>query len=69
MPLILQTSLETFEFLHRLADGRKATIRMERDILIKLLVDHSALCRTCKDHGIKIAEPVPPRRTRVKLKV
>ena len=63
----LLTPLPTFEKLHRLADGRKATVSLERDTLIQLLVDHSVLVTACKGAGIKIIEP-KPKRVRPRLK-
>lgn len=65
--LRLLTPLSSFEKLHKLADGRKAAVSLERDILTHLLVDHSVLVAACQGAGIKVIEP-SPKRERPKLK-
>lgn len=58
----LLTLLTEFERLHRLANDHKRTVSLDCDTLTHLLVDHSALVTACKAAGIKIIEPVPPRK-------
>ncbi len=57
----LLTPLSTFEGLHRLANGRKATVSVDCGILTQLLVDHSVLVAACQAAGIKVNEPTPKR--------
>lgn len=63
----LLTAQATFERLHQQADGRGATVSVERDTLTHLLIDHSALVKACKGAGITICEPAT-RRERPKLR-
>lgn len=62
----LLTPLSDFEALHKLADGRKATVSVEREVLARLLVDHSVLVNACKGAMVKVIEPAP-RRARPSL--
>lgn len=65
--ITLLTAQNSFEALHKLADGRKVVVSVDRDILTHLLVDHTVLVTACKAAGIKVIEPTP-RRDRPKLK-
>lgn len=58
----LLTLLTDFERLHLLANTHARAVRVDCDTLTQLLVDHSALVTACKAAGIKIIEPVPPRK-------
>lgn len=55
------TPLDTFEELHKLADGRKAVVSVDREVLSRLLIDHSVLVNACKGAMIKVIEPAPKR--------
>jgi hypothetical protein len=39
------TTQDAFESLHRTADGRKAKVVVDRELLSKLLIDHSVMLR------------------------
>lgn len=61
----VQLTLSTTEFerLHELADGRKSTIKVDRDSLAKLLLDHGrALSALSESSSFKVEEPVEIRR-------
>lgn len=63
----LQLTTDQFHQLHKLADGRRASVPVDRELLTKLLVDHSAVLRSLHESGIKLSEPLPARqRTRLK---
>lgn len=65
--ITLLTAQTSFEALHKLADGRRAVVSVDRDTLTHLLTDHSILVTACQGAGIKVIEPAP-RRERPKLK-
>jgi len=58
----LLTAQSSFESLHRLADGRKAVVSVDRDLLLHLLIDHTVLVQAVKNSGLKIVEPKPLRQ-------
>ncbi len=59
----LTTPHDEFETLHRLADGRASTVRVDREALLHLLVDHSIMVRALRGSStFKVTEPAPPRR-------
>ncbi len=65
------TPIATFERLHKLADGKGVMVSLERDVLTRLLIDHSVLVTACKGAAIKVIEPEPepaPKRQRANLK-
>lgn len=59
----LLTPLDVFERFHKLADGRRRTVELDRDQLSQLLVDHSTLIAALKSRGVAVLDP-PPTRTR-----
>ena len=42
-PLDLLTSVDDFHDLHLIADARKATVKVDRQKLLNLLIDHTCL--------------------------
>lgn len=63
----LLTNQDTYERLHRLANSRAATVKMDRDALSQLLIDHAVLVRTLRNKGGRVIEPASaPLRRRVK---
>ncbi len=69
MPQVtLVTGIQALDRLHELADKRGKPKADDRSLLFGLLVDHAALCRTCKEHGIKVIEPSPSRGPRARLR-
>ena len=62
MAMELLTSLETYEALHMLADGRKAVVKVERQALLNLLLDHWQMLTELKKHGVQTSAPPPKRR-------
>jgi hypothetical protein len=58
MELRLNTSLETLDMLHKLADKKGNSIEVDSSVLKLLLIDHSNLVRTLKEKStVKIVEP------------
>lgn len=71
--LALLTPLTVLEKLHELADGRARVVKVDREVLGKLLVDCNALARAYRDLGCVLHEPLPTvapqgKRLRAKLK-
>lgn len=66
--LELLTSVDTFHDLHIIADSRKAVIKVDRQALHSLLLDHTCMLNELQRHGVKASCPPPPRR-RERLKV
>jgi hypothetical protein len=66
MPITLLTLHSDFEALHDLADGRRHTVKIDRDVLYRLLIDHSALINMVRTHGQKVIEPpeAPKRQSK-----
>lgn len=59
----LLTGQETFERLHKLADGKKAHVSVDRDELRRLLIDHSTMLRSLHvASGYRVIEPAPRRQ-------
>ena len=63
--LELLTSLEDFDALHLIADGRRAVVRVDRQALLNLLLDHSSLLNVVPS-GTQITSP-PPKVRRVEI--
>ena len=62
----LYTSNSMIEGLYALADGKKATVKVNRDYLLKLLMDHSQMVKhLTTDTSYKVIEP-GPKRVRLK---
>ena len=67
MIIELLTSLETFDALHILADGKDGKVRVEKEALRKLLIDHSEMINGLKKSGVMVrAEPPVIRRETIK---
>lgn len=65
--LELLTSVDTFHDLHIIADSRKAAVRVDRQALHGLLLDHTCLLNELQRHGVRATCPPPPRkRERIK---
>jgi hypothetical protein len=62
----LVTPHETYAALCAVADGRKATVRVDREALSKLLVDHAAMSRALRDLN-RLTEPVAQIKGRTRL--
>lgn len=60
-PLELLTSVDDFHDLHLIADGRKATVKVDRVKLLNLLIDHTCLLNALPADRQPRA-PAPPRR-------
>lgn len=59
----LMTSLDTYHDLHVLADtGRKTTLKVERQQLLGLLLDHSAMINELQKRGVKCRDPELPNK-------
>ena len=69
MPVTLLTTKDDFETLHDLVDGLKRTVKIDRDVLGRLLVDHTKLINMCRTHALKVIEPEPPTPKRVRTKL
>jgi hypothetical protein len=63
----LLTTTEVFDRLHRLSDGRKAKVAIDRDELRQVLVDYSVMLACLhRASGFRVVEP-KPRRERPRL--
>lgn len=65
--LDLLTSLEAFDDLHAICDSNKAVVKVDRQKLHNLLLDHSEMINGCKRAGITCRDPDPPAKRRVRL--
>ena len=64
MKVDLHTTDDGFETLHEIAGSRKATVRVDRQALLHLLMDHTSMVNALQLSGCKIHTP----RERVRLK-
>lgn len=63
----LLTSHDTFTDLHDLADGKAKAVRVSREQLLHLLIDHSVLTAALhRSTGFTVTEPVKRDRPRLK---
>lgn len=60
--LELLTSVDAFHDLHIIADGRKALVKVDRQALLNLLIDHTCMLNELQRHGVRPTCPPPPRR-------
>ena len=60
----LLTDLAAFERLYELTEGRGATVKVKRDELRGLLIDHSAMLNALKSAAVRVNEPKPLHRAR-----
>jgi hypothetical protein len=58
----LLTPQHTFERLHALVEGRRAAIRVDGEVLKRLLIDHSVMFAALKGAGHAVIEPKPRPR-------
>ena len=58
----LLTSLDTFQDLHELADGKDGKVRVEKADLRRLLIDHSVMINGLKGAAVQVRTEPPPRR-------
>jgi hypothetical protein len=58
----LLTSLNTFQDLHELADGKSGKVKVEKDQLRHLLIDHSFMLQELKRHGVTCRDPTVKKR-------
>ena len=63
--LELLTSLETFDALHIIADGRREFVKVNRQDLQNLLIDHTCLLQAVGS-SYQVTSP-PPKLRRVKI--
>lgn len=68
MTVNLSTTQEQFETLHEAVNGKAKSVRVDAEALSRLLVDHAALVREGKAHGLKITEPRPVGRVKANLR-
>jgi hypothetical protein len=64
MEVRLLTTQDEYDTLHHLADTRAATIRVGKEALSHLLIDHGVALAALQDKGVKISSPL---RQRVRL--
>ena len=65
-PLELMTSLDLFHDLHLLADGKAGNVKVDKQALKGLLIDHSTMIGALKGHGVTCRDPqVKVRRLRL----
>ena len=64
MKLTLLTSNSVFEDLHQLSNTQKQTVKIDRDALSRLLIDHSNMVTALGHNRVTIAAP---KRDRVRL--
>jgi len=56
--IILTTSLKTFDELHKLAELSAKTVKINPEVLQRLLIDHSVMYRAIRENSsIQIKEP------------
>jgi hypothetical protein len=60
-PLDLLTSINDFDELHLIADSRRATVKVDRQRLLNLLIDHTCLLNALPADRQPRA-PAPQRR-------
>lgn len=65
--LELLTSVDAFDALHEAADSRKGVVRVDRQALLGLLIDHSCMLNALARAAVKVTSP-EPKRDREKLK-
>jgi len=65
--ITLLTPLATLEAMHRLTEGRKAQIRVDREALSKLLVDHHAMFHALNRSSTFTVKEPAPKRERLRL--
>lgn len=63
----LCTTHNEFVALHQLTESRKATVSISKELLEKLLTDHSMMAKALSSNAFKLIEPAP-KRERVKAK-
>jgi len=61
MSYLLNTTQHDFDSLHEQADSKRV-VKVSSEVLLRLLIDHSALIAYCQHHGLKVTEPTPQRR-------
>lgn len=52
----IYTSQQTYEELHRAADGRGEMTRVSKQALLHLLMDHGTLVGVAKSAGVELVE-------------
>jgi hypothetical protein len=57
MIIELLTSLDAFDELHQIADGKKAVVKVDREYLHSLLLDHSAMINALQNKGVICRDP------------
>lgn len=56
--IALQTSLNVLEELHKLADNTAKTVKINPEVLQRLLIDHSVMYKAIRENSsIQIKEP------------
>jgi hypothetical protein len=62
MTVELLTPLDDYHDLHVIADGRRSTVKVDRQKLQNLLIDHSIMINALKKHGETCRDPNPQIR-------
>jgi hypothetical protein len=58
----LETTQANLEHLHERADSRGAAVKVDREALSRLLIDHARLCRAlAESSSFKLEEPAKVR--------
>jgi hypothetical protein len=64
--LELLTSLDTFDDLHALADGKDGKCRVAKADLRRLLIDHTCMIQELQRHSVR-CHYEPPKRHRERI--
>lgn len=66
MPSVnILTTQEQFDGMHQLADGRATTVKVDKQALLRLLMDHSTLVKALQMRNVTVVEPRERPRIRV----
>lgn len=58
----LLTSLEVYQDLHILADGKDGKVRVDKAAIRKLLIDHTCMIQALQKCAVKVKTEPPKRR-------
>lgn len=61
----LLTSTEVFHDLHVAVDNRRQSVRVDRQAVLNLLIDHSVMLNALKGAGVAANSPAPQRHRAV----
>ena len=60
--LDLLTSVDVFHDLHVVADVRKNIVKVNRQALLNLLIDHTCMLNALQRAAVKVTGPAPLRK-------